>query len=342
MRNTAVRSDVRKVVGLDDTLSTLPKQPNRARIYPGYGRAYYNGFTDGNGGKTGGDPSTGGQPAGGGAGAGGGSNSNTGKDGTTSNASDKIDKNTDLSSMGGLFDCETGRCVNVRLNGQARAPEGWSAPCTPPDITNKPRYYYTASGNLQTFNKDAHNCFTTATIGGTYNTEGDALGALLSIFPPGDARSSIGKYGDAISLMSQKTGEESGIILTNAIQYLSKLTETGDPCGGAGGIQAFQCSSSVAFCNENPDPRQKWPPTMCSEMIFDGKKNMFSPACAQYDDNLPERLKGDSSGLILCDKDGNKVYFLRTNKGIDISQDKYKLTSSVDVNTLKVMEQIKY
>ena len=37
-----------------------------------------------------------------------------------------------VNSLTGLKDCASGRCINLRLDGKAVAPEGWAAVCQPP------------------------------------------------------------------------------------------------------------------------------------------------------------------------------------------------------------------
>ena len=43
-----------------------------------------------------------------------------------------------VNGLSGLKDCESGRCLNLRLDGKAVAPEGWPSVCQPPHV----RYFY--------------------------------------------------------------------------------------------------------------------------------------------------------------------------------------------------------
>ena len=103
------------------------------------------------------------------------------------------------------------------------------------------------------------------------------------------------------------------------------------------------CSGGVfaRFCPRENAPdvckdKTTWPKETCSELIYDAASGRFKPACAQHDPYLPESLKNERRCLSLCDAEGNCVIIRRTERGIELWQEKYKQRTLIDPATGKV------
>lgn len=251
------------------------------------------------------------------------------------NISSKLKTGDVVNAIGGLKDCKTNRCINIRIDGKADAPSGWKDPNTPPNISNEPSYYYTIDGGVSTYNSDTYTCINFLNIRALnknkrFNTIDEAISKLISYIPSGNARrGDDGVVGDAKSLMRKETGPRgsSNIVLTNAVSYLDNPLKAGDPCSASGGVLGHM---------DNSGQKQKWPSTMCSEVVFDKGTASFK-AASRYDDNLPERLKTPNKCVVLCDENGNKVSVRVTDKGIEITQEQYHQTALVDPSNYTVV-----
>ena len=80
-----------------------------------------------------------------------------------------------------------------------------------------------------------------------------------------------------------------------------------------------------------------WPPYIDSELIYDAASGRFKPACAQHDPHLPESLRNERRCLSLCDAEDNCVITCRTERGIELWQEKYKQRALIDPATGKVL-----
>ena len=53
----------------------------------------------------------------------------------TIHANTQLKTGDTVNGLSGLKDCESGRGINLRLDGKAVVPEEWAAPCSPPTIS---------------------------------------------------------------------------------------------------------------------------------------------------------------------------------------------------------------
>ena len=100
----------------------------------------------------------------------------------------------------------------------------------------------------------------------------------------------------------------------------------------------ISCSASYADKEICRKPAlETWPKETCSELIYDAASGRFKPACAQHDPHLPESLRNERRCLSLCDAEGNCVIIRRTERGIELWQEKYKQRALIDPATGKVL-----
>jgi hypothetical protein len=65
----------------------------------------------------------------------------------TIHANTQLKTGDTVNGLSGLKDCESGRCLNLRLDGKAVAPQGWKSVCQPPESD----YYFTLEGSVAKF-----------------------------------------------------------------------------------------------------------------------------------------------------------------------------------------------
>lgn len=232
------------------------------------------------------------------------------------------------SGIGPFYDCNTGRCVNVRLNGMVPPPDGWQDACTPPD-TGTVKYIYKVDGDIDGKKKAE----------AEYSSPAGVAGFLRSFFRT-DAVESYGTYG------YDKSGER---VLD---EYFKLLEEDGPELTGHGvgfvnhsvhypgdkyntsavwklGIKRVPCDETKSeLCNT------AWPQKKCSEIV--ATADGFAPACEEYDSHLPPQLKGGYTGFTLCDEDGNPVTVTKEDLDWRVEHPKYSAYINSDYKVQSV------
>lgn len=312
------RINMKKIIGLDDEMRGIAPQGNRPRIGPGIGVAYMSGYHAGN---------TGGLGSLGGSGSDGdlgdkdpdpdGNDEDSKKDPKPTpnpggddgkSAADGIGMGESVPSIGDLYDCASGRCVNVRFNGIAAVPEGWTDACTPPKAL---------SGKV-------------LIIGGKGRYGG--TGPYTFSVP----------YGDFYIPQEVALAKAHMRQLHPQIN-IPDWVFSGD-VAGSGSWEVGNASGIYDFRTEYRTPKEfteTWPHTVCSEVIYDAAGAQFKDGSCGNDKKMPAHLQGSYVGMTLCDRDGNPVHIVRTPYGIEVHQTKYNRVSTIDPNNrFRVSNQI--
>ncbi len=234
----------------------------------------------------------------------------------TIHANTQLKTGDTVNGLIGLKDCESGRGINLRLDGKAVVPEEWAAPCSPPTISGGNHkivslYYAEYDGYAGT-------PYLSKTFFEKYIFPNDEtrVRVLQSIIP--NKFSNIMNDWPHPGVRQNFDGTKS---------FRSEL-----PNG-----QGYYIYSVVQSTTYLPKPSvAAWPPYIDSELIYDAASGRFKPACAQHDPHLPESLKNERRCLSLCDAEGNCVIIRRTERGIELWQEKYKQRTLIDPATGKV------
>ena len=235
----------------------------------------------------------------------------------TIHANTQLKTGDTVNGLSGLKDCESGRGINLRLDGKAVVPEEWAAPCSPPTISGGNHkivslYYAEYDGYAGT-------PYLSKTFFEKYIFPNDEtrVRVLQSIIP--NKFSSIMNDWPHPGVRQNFDGTKS---------FRSEL-----PNGK--GYYIYRVVQSTTYL---PKPSvAAWPPYIDSELIYDAASGRFKPACAQHDPHLPESLKNERRCLSLCDAEGNCVIIRRTERGIELWQEKYKQRALIDPATGKVL-----
>jgi|GEM_PF-1656649 hypothetical protein len=256
----------------------------------------------------------------------------------TIHANTQLKTGDTVNGLSGLKDCESGRCLNLRLDGKAVAPQGWESVCKPPESD----YYFTLEGSLGKYWPSAgHRRMLPKT---SFRTRQEMIAAAETFYGKyfTKNRTSQPHNGEAedpgSSIAEQMRIHESGAITNNTFREPPK-----DPGFKYSIVSAvcwfgkISCSASYADKEICRKPAlETWPKETCSELIYDAASGRFKPACAQHDPHLPESLKNERRCLSLCDAEGNCVIIRRTERGIELWQEKYKQRALIDPATGKV------
>jgi len=235
----------------------------------------------------------------------------------TIHANTQLKTGDTVNGLSGLKDCESGRGINLRLDGKAVVPEEWAAPCSPPTISGGDHkivslYYAEYDGYAGT-------PYLSKTFFEKYIFPNDEtrVRVLQSIIP--NKFSSIMNDWPHPGVRQNFDGIKS---------FRSEL-----PNGK--GYYIYRVVQSTTYL---PKPSvAAWPPYIDSELIYDADSGRFKPACAQHDPHLPESLKNERRCLSLCDAEGNCVIIRHTERGIELWQEKYKQRALIDPATGKVL-----
>lgn len=235
----------------------------------------------------------------------------------TIHANTQLKTGDTVNGLSSLKDCESGRGINLRLDGKAVVPEEWAAPCSPPTISGGNHkivslYYAEYDGYAGT-------PYLSKTFFEKYIFPNDEtrVRVLQSIIP--NKFSNIMNDWPHPGVRQNFDGTKS---------FRSEL-----PNG-----QGYYIYSVVQSTTYLPKPSvAAWPPYIDSELIYDAASGRFKPACAQHDPYLPENLKNERRCLSLCDTEGNCVIIRRTERGIELWQEKYKQRALIDPATGKVL-----
>lgn len=228
-----------------------------------------------------------------------------------------------VNGLSGLKDCESGRCLNLRLDGKAVAPEGWPSVCQPPHV----RYFY-VNLNLHEHNPSVPPY---KSLQVDVATKQEAVN-LLKQFYAGYSDSNFGCAEEPITKSFAEALERYSVCHTQR-QLCTPDRKSKVWCSG--GVFARFCPRENA-----PDVckgKTTWPKETCSELIYYAASGRFKPACAQHDPNLPDSLKNERRCLSLCDAEGNCVIIRKTERGIELWQEKYKQRALIDPATGKVL-----
>ena len=228
-----------------------------------------------------------------------------------------------VNGLSGLKDCESGRCLNLRLDGKAVAPEGWPSVCQPPHV----RYFY-VNLNLHEHNPSVPPY---KSLRVDVATKQEAVN-LLKQFYAGYSDSNFGCAEEPITKSFAEALERYSVCYTQR-QLCTPDRKSKVWCSG--GVFARFCPRENA-----PDVckgKTTWPKETCSELIYYAASGRFKPACAQHDPHLPDSLKNERRCLSLCDAEGNCVIIRKTERGIELWQEKYKQCALIDPATGKVL-----
>ena len=241
----------------------------------------------------------------------------------TIHANTQLKTGDTVNGLSGLKDCENGRCLNLRLDGKAVAPEGWPSVCQPPHA----RYFY-VNLNLHEHNPSVPPY---KSLRMDVSTKQEAVN-LLKQFYAGYSDSNFGCAEEPITKSFVEALERYSVCYTQR-QLCTPDRKSKVWCSG--GVFARFCPRENApdVCKD----KTSWPKETCSELIYDAASGRFKPACAQHDPHLPESLKNERRCLSLCDAEGNCVIIRRTERGIELWQEKYKQRALIDPATEKVL-----
>ena len=220
-----------------------------------------------------------------------------------------------VNSLTGLKDCASGRCINLRLDGKAVAPEGWAAVCQPPpakkffQITNG--YYRLRIGTVGHYQGEKN-----------FRTLKEAQAALTAFLPA-----------KAIEAKAALQSGQMGFNKTYAVGPYTGSHSDDDVVDASFRLEEKSCppNNALAVCQT-----AAWPDDTCSEIIYQPAQGSFQPACAPHDPHLPEHLSNSRQCLSLCDAEGKRVRIRHTAAGIEIYQQKYQQAVLLDSKTLKV------
>lgn len=203
------------------------------------------------------------------------------------NAAGKIGKNAGVFVLTGLKDCHTGRCINIRLDGQGKAPAGWDAVCKPPKEQD---YYYRYRAGIgywpfgSEFNQTTEDYQVVKTaaeavdgikalLGGSYSQRGDSH-PLNS-----DATAGLGQessFEEEINAILEKYAHSGFGYGMRSKSYRSreKMDVLRARYGaGAGGYRFTVKHASVALskiaCKDEKICKARWPQNTCSEIVYD-------------------------------------------------------------------------
>lgn len=249
-----------------------------------------------------------------------------------------------------LFDCENpGKCINVRLDGMAKPPEGWKDACTPdapPPDTNVeyPSKFYTALVQLIKSGQpaDRHNL--------TASSIKELKEKAKSIIPDG-TRTRDEKPTNAYEVMGLNDDSKlgGGSFYYEARQkdeYGHWRHKTGDlsaahfapdwnPC------QPIHRSDTNHPCAKpiRKETVQEWATDTCSEVI--AKDGGFQAACPDlHDPNMPDIFKHNPTAFTLCDENGNPVTIEPYGMGYKITTDTYEAIVNSDFKFQNVVQKI--
>ena len=222
--------------------------------------------------------------------------------------------------------------MNLRLDGKAVAPRGWKSVCQPPESD----YYFTLEGSVGKFWPSAgHRRMLPKT---SFRTRQEMIAAAETFYGKyfTKNRTSQPHNGEAedpgSSIAEQMRTHESGAITNNT--FREPPEDPGFKYSVVSAVCWFgkiSCSASYADKEICRKPAlETWPKETCSELIYDAASGRFKPACAQHDPHLPESLRNERRCLSLCDAEGNCVIIRRTERGIELWQEKYKQRALID------------
>lgn len=195
--------------------------------------------------------------------------------------------------IGGLQDCESGQCYEVRYDGQFTAPEGWDDPNTPPPPEDYQEGYYwhidaQAPGGCQWW--AANDASTPSEVLGSIsvpideNCDGTSFYANLEITPDASPATSYNITADYQSPLGNT------IVSGASIGTITRVV-----CGG----------STEDYCTITPT-QTAWPESECAQLTWDSETATFQTN--PYDSNVAEGYKsGNVTQLSLCDGFGNQL-----------------------------------
>lgn len=218
-------------------------------------------------------------------------------------------------SLTGLKDCGSGRCINLRLDGKAVAPQGWAAVCQPPpakkffQIVNG--YYRLRVGKVGHYQGEKN-----------FRTLQEAQAALAAFLPA-----------KAIDAKAALWSGQMGLNKTYAVGPYTGSSSDDDVVDVSFHLEEKPCppNNALAVCQT-----AAWPYDTCSEIIYRPAQGSFQPACAEHDPHLPEPFRNSRPCLSLCDAEGKRVRIRHTAAGIEIYQQKYQQAVLLDSKTLNV------
>lgn len=314
--------NLRKIVGLEEEINKLAKQPDRARVLGDKGIHWLNGY-----GENGEEPTEEEKEEA--------AKKDKGKNGSRNldkkkDASEPLQIGDDAGDLGGLKDCKSGQCINVRLHGKAPPPDGWGGVCDPPkDPTFDILYYYKIY-----FSKTDYKTNTTVNLDKSVRTKNDVINAVYSFFRR-DAVEYFGSFvWDTQPWIDKVLSKDLSNLSSSAIVKYPE--DTKNSAYYVINTKIRQCRFTPdPVCNITTPPTEQWPQDTCSEVVAGAAG--FKGACAAHDPNLPPQFAEAKGEIILCDKDGNEVKFTKTDEGYEVYQAKYRRTAVVDPNTFKVV-----
>lgn len=344
------RINLRKILGYDEAVAGFERQANRPRALGGRGVAWFDGH-----GENGKVPTAAeeeeaekekkavGTQSGG-----------TG----TKRGDESIDEGNEIRGITDLRDCETGKCINVRLDGNALPPDGWESACKPPaaeqpDCLMQMHFYDSYKKTSKTVVVSDADAAFAATIefyeGSGYhvshpypdssNWEAQPNGTLI-ITP---IKNPDGSWGDSGYIQATLNRLRSigcnpvaigGVAVGSKAIYRVHKRWPNANLGTAGHMSATLQKTAKRGTPEYDamlaEKKPKWPEGTCSELP--ATPNGFT-SCGT-DPNLAAYRAGQKQ-ITLCDKDGNKVRITQTATGFEVWQQKTGKTAKIDGQTFK-------
>lgn len=254
----------------------------------------------------------------------------------------------DITGIGPLFDCNNpGKCINVRLNGIAKPPEGKETPCPPEGSGGdyeEPEYvyYWTAVAYWVAYDNK-----TRVSESGVFDSEGAAKGFVSGIIPKGQKSD-----GTSIPDFSNTRGDDnagSGRIISDGGYYEHEKPKPSDPMYFSFSITRTECkiSNSSAECKAiREELRRKWESQNenwggdeCSEVV--AKDGTFQPACPDSKDkNIPPMFNYAPTAFTLCDENGNPVTVEPYGMGYKITTPTYEAIVNSDFKVQHVYPKL--
>ncbi|WP_156496199.1 hypothetical protein [Eikenella sp. NML080894] len=219
------------------------------------------------------------------------------------------------------------------------APQGWKSVCQPP----KSDYYFTLEGSVAKFWPSIGHKRTLPKT--SFRTRQEMIAAAEAFYGKYFAsnRHSNPHHSNAedpnTSIAEKMRTQDYGEITNNTFREPAenpgfKYSVFTAVCW----FYKISCSASYADKEICRKPAlETWPKETCFELIYDAASGRFKPACAQHDPHLPESLRNERRCLSLCDAEGNCVIIRRTERGIELWQEKYKQRALIDPATGKVL-----
>ncbi|EGY53153.1 hypothetical protein [Neisseria shayeganii] len=347
------RVNMRKIVGLNDDLFNLAPQGHRPRIGMGLGVAYASGYHAGNDGGLGSLDGKGelGERDADIDGKDDGPKPRDGGEDALHNASQMLPPTGEIPGLSDLYDCSSGRCVNVRFDGIIPPPDGWPNACRPQRDRSKYNHVVRIAMVVDGYLSGTY--ATTTEIDDIYVWDKDDYPAALAAMDAKIKRAAQAWYPGWPKRFRWKGTSDA--LKKRMLAWFSSPANNGQmyiyydqekSYAGSGYWYSVATIGYTIYVHSKNSSHFKnapinidWPSTRCSEVAYDVEGGQFKDGTCGNDPLLPQHLKGQYSGFELCDKDGNKVRVKRTLYGIEVEQEAYSRVTTINPDNFKVIYQ---